>query len=111
MASCHNLYDSPSPYSPANQEIHFLGHQEDHQHPVVVLETSLVENEVLFRLEGKQELAQTVVHNDHNLLDLDEIFFYLACDDFCLCLDDNQTLNQDLVGADNYQIYLSCGQH
>jgi hypothetical protein len=73
VVSYHNLYDSPSPCSPANLEIHFLGHQEDLQHPMVVLETSLVENEELFHLEDKQELTQMVVHNDHNLLDLDEI--------------------------------------
>jgi hypothetical protein len=69
VVSYHNLYDSPSPYSHANQEIHFL----NHQHPMVALETSLVGNGVLFRLEDKQGLTQMVVRNDHNLLDPDEI--------------------------------------
>jgi len=40
---------------------------------VVPLETFLVENEAVFLLEDKQEVIQMVDHNDHNLLDLDEI--------------------------------------
>jgi hypothetical protein len=72
VVSYHNLYDSPSLCSPANLEIHFLAHQ-DQQHPLVALETSLVENEVLFPLKDKQVQTQMVVHNDHNLLDPVEI--------------------------------------
>lgn len=71
--SYHNLFDSLSLCSPANLEIHFLVQQEDRQHPVVPLDTFLVESEAVFRLEDKQEVNQMVVHNDHNLLDLDEI--------------------------------------
>jgi hypothetical protein len=69
VVSYHNLYDSLSLYSLANREIHLLGHQ----HPTVVPETSLVENGVLFLLEDTRGLPQMVVHNDHNLLDPDEI--------------------------------------
>jgi hypothetical protein len=69
VVSYRNLYGSPALYSPANREIHLLGHQ----HPTVVPETSLVENGALFLLEDKQGLTQMVVHNDHNLLDPDEI--------------------------------------
>lgn len=73
VVSYHNLFDSLSLCSPANLEIHFLAQQEDRQHPVVPLETFLVESEAVFLLEDKQEVTQMVVHNDHNLLDLDEI--------------------------------------
>jgi hypothetical protein len=74
VVSYRNLFDSPSLCSPANLEIHFLDQQGDHQHPVVPLETFLVESEVVFLLEDKQEVTQMVVHNDYNLLDLDEIW-------------------------------------
>jgi len=40
---------------------------------MVPLETFLLESEAVFLLEDKQEVTQMVVHNDHNLLDLDEI--------------------------------------
>lgn len=72
VVSYHNLFDSLSLCSPANLEIHFLAQQEDRQHPVVFLDTFLVESEAVFLLEDKQ-VTQMVVHNDHNLLDLDEI--------------------------------------
>jgi hypothetical protein len=65
VVSCHNLYDNLFLCFPANPEIHFLVHQ-DQQHQLVALETSLVESEVIFPLEDKQELTQMVVHNDHN---------------------------------------------
>jgi hypothetical protein len=73
VVSYHNLFDSLSLCSPANREIHFLDRQEGHQHPTVPLETFLVESEVVFLLEDKQEVTQMGVHNDHSLLDLDEI--------------------------------------
>jgi hypothetical protein len=73
VVSYHNLFDSLSLCSHANLEIHFLA-QQDRQHPMVPLETFLVESEAVFLLEDKQEATQMVVHNDHNLLDLDEIW-------------------------------------
>jgi hypothetical protein len=39
---------------------------------MVPLETFLLESEAVFLLEDKQEVTQ-MVHNDHNLLELDEI--------------------------------------
>jgi hypothetical protein len=78
VVSYHNLYDSPSLCFPANLEIHFLAHQ-GQQHPLVALETSLGENEVVFPLKDKQGLIQMVVHNDRNLLEPDEIWNQSNC--------------------------------